>query len=199
MPTRFFGMMIFLGFALAATAEPPPSLELVQGARAQIGVTVLYDPAYRKLDYPGGDIPLDRGVCTDVVVRALRAVDHDLQQLVHRDMRRAFKSYPQNWGLKRPDKNIDHRRVPNLRAYFRRQGKSLPVSDDPADYNAGDFVTWLVNGNLPHIGIVSTKRVDGRPWIIHNIGAGAREEDILWEYPITGHYRYFPPTPKEKP
>jgi uncharacterized protein YijF (DUF1287 family) len=175
--------------------ESAPALKLVAAARAQIGVTLSYNPAYIRLAYPGGDLPADRGVCTDVIVRAYRsALNLDLQRLVHEDMKSAFAAYPPQWGLTRPDPNIDHRRVPNLQAFLRRNGLSLPVTDNPADYRPGDLVTQMLPGNLPHIAVVSDRRSpDGaRPLVIHNIGAGAREEDRLFEFPITGHYRFAP-------
>lgn len=168
-------------------------------ARQQIGVTTEYDPAYVSLAYPGGDVPQDRGVCTDVVIRAMRRLNFDLQKEVHEDMKKNFSAYPsrKNWGLKRTDKNIDHRRVPNLRTFFTRKGWSVPVSKKPADYLPGDLVTCTVAGSLPHIMIVSDrKNQDGVPLIIHNIGAGAQEEDDLFTFPITGHYR--PNLPKAK-
>jgi uncharacterized protein YijF (DUF1287 family) len=164
-------------------------LALVAAARSQVGVTLIYDSGYQKLAYPLGDVPIERGVCTDVVIRAFRGQGIDLQALVHEDMKRNFKAYPQSWGLKRPDTNIDHRRVPNLAAYFTRRGMAL----EPNDYRAGDIVTWMLPGNLPHIGIVSDRiAASGRPLMIHNIGAGAAEEDMLTAYPITGHFRWFP-------
>jgi len=172
----------------ASTAAPSPPL--VEAARRQIGVTLVYDPAYVVLPYPGGDVPQERGVCTDVLIRALRTQGVDLQQRVHEDMRANFAAYPQKWGLRGPDRNIDHRRVPNLQTYFARQGWSLTPSRDPAEYRAGDVVTWMLPRNLPHIGIVSDRKTrGGTPLIIHNIGRGTREDDILFEYPITGHYR----------
>jgi len=175
---------------LAKPAQADPALDLVAAARDQVGRTTLYDPAYRRLVYPLGDLPIERGVCTDVVIRALRGLGIDLQQRVHEDMQRNFRAYPQTWGLARPDTNIDHRRVPNLATYFKRQGMALA----PGDYRAGDIVTWMLPGNLPHIGIVSDRAdpASGRPLIIHNIGAGAQEEDMLTAYPITGHFRWFP-------
>ena len=179
--------LIFLPLAL--TAAPPR--EFLDAARKQIGVTVQYDPAYTVVTYPGGDVPVERGVCTDVVIRAMRGVGIDLQREVHEDMKRAFSAYPQMWGLRRPDPNIDHRRVPNLMRLFERRGKKLPVSDQAIDYRAGDFVTCLVPPNLPHIMIVSDKKTeDGRPLVIHNIGGGAEETDTLFTYPLTGHYRW---------
>lgn len=175
-----------------ATQPPTPrGIALVNAARKQIGVTVSYDPAYTRIAYPGGDVPESRGVCTDVVIRALRTQHIDLQQRVHEDMRAHFATYPQKWGLRGPDRNIDHRRVPNLQTWFARQGWSLAVTDRAADYRAGDLVTWMLPGNLPHIGIVSDRKtaLRGVPLIVHNIGRGTREEDILFDHKITGHYR----------
>lgn len=178
-----------------ATARPAPHPRVV-AARRQIGVTRVYDPAYVVLPYPGGDVAQDRGVCTDVVIRALRAEGLDLQKTVHEDMRAHFGLYPKKWGLRRPDRNIDHRRVPNLQTWFARQGWSLTPAQSANAYRPGDLVTWMLPGNLPHIGIVSD-RTSWRdvPLIIHNIGSGAREEDILFAYPITGHYRPGKPAP----
>ncbi len=151
-----------------------------------------YDGSYRAIAYPMGDVPDNIGVCTDVVVRSYRKVGIDLQQRVHEDMKENFSLYPKIWGLTRPDANIDHRRVPNLQTFFERKGTSLPVSRDVKNYKAGDLVTWMLPGNLPHIGIVSDRKVRGtaRPMILHNIGRGPKEDDILFQYPITGHYRY---------
>ena len=165
---------------------------LVAAARAQVGKTVRYDPAYVRLGYPGGDVPLDRGVCADVVIRALRSVGVDLQVAVHEDLAAHFGAYPKRWGLDAPDPNIDHRRVPNLETFFRRRGLELPATRDARDYLPGDFVTWRLPGNLPHIGIVSDRRTsDGaRPLVLHNVGAGAREEDRLFAWPLAGHYRW---------
>ena len=153
---------------------------------------IRYDGSYRRIDYPGGDVPQAVGVCTDLVIRAYRSLGVDLQQRVHEDMLGHFAAYPQIWGLQAPDSNIDHRRVPNLQTYFGRQGLELPMSSDPVDYRTGDLVTWIVGRNLPHIGIVVDRRSpDGqRPMIVHNIGAGPELEDILFAYPMTGHYRY---------
>jgi uncharacterized protein YijF (DUF1287 family) len=169
-------------------AEPS---RLTEAARDQVGVTVIYDPAYVRLDFPGGDIARDRGVCTDVVIRALRdAWGIDLQLAVNRDMKANFGAYPKLWGLTSTDRNIDHRRVPNLQTLFARIGAELPLSDGPTPYLPGDIVTWRLPGNLAHIGIVSDRRTAaGTPLILHNIGRGAREEDILFAYPMTGHYR----------
>lgn len=162
------------------------ALQLVADARSQIGQTLYYDPAYSALRYPMGDVPLVKGVCTDVVIRALRRQGMDLQQGIHEDMRANFKRYPQKWGLKAPDSNIDHRRVPNIQAYLQRQGYA--VQDQR--YAPGDIVTWDLGRGLAHIGIVSDRKAFSRtPLIIHNIGQGAREENILHQYAITGHYR----------
>jgi len=165
---------------------------LVAAAMAQTGRPVTYDGSYRRIGYPNGDVPAHIGVCTDVVIRAYRAVGIDLQQRVHEDMKAAFAAYPKTWGLTRPDSNIDHRRVPNLQTYFHRRGAEVPVSRRGADYRAGDLVTWVLPGNLPHIGIVTDRRSgDGeRPLIAHNIGRGPEVEDMLFAFPITGHYRY---------
>ena len=160
-------------------------------AKKQIGVTISYDPTYRKLDFPRGDVPQETGVCTDVVVRAYRLQNIDLQQLLNVDMKSNFSAYPKTWGLKSTDKNIDHRRVPNIETYFELHGQSLSMTDE-SSFKAGDIVSWrLPNSNLPHIGIVSDKSAsDGTPLIIHNIGRGTQEENILFAYPIYGHYRY---------
>lgn len=181
-------LSLLSGPALAAASEPS---RLTEAAREQVGVTVTYDPAYVALEFPGGDLPRDRGVCTDVVIRALRdGWGIDLQLAVNRDMKAEFAAYPALWGLSRPDRNIDHRRVPNLQVLLARVGAELPLEDAPTAWRPGDIVTWTLPGGLPHIGIVSDRRTaDGTPLILHNIGAGAREEDILFAYPITGHYR----------
>lgn len=166
---------------------------LVSGARDQVGVTLGYDPAYRRIAYPGGDVPAATGVCTDVVIRALRLQGLDLQKAVHEDMAANFSAYPRQWGLKRPDRNIDHRRVPNLMTWFRRQGMALALSRDTGEYRPGDIVTWDLGRGQTHIGIVSDRlSATGEPLILHNIGAGTREEAILWRFPIIGHYRFAP-------
>ncbi len=168
-----------------------PSPPLVAAARAQIGVVRRYDPAYVRLDYPGGDVAADRGVCTDVVIRALRTQGLDLQRAVHEDMRANFERYPRAWGARATDRSIDHRRVPNLRRWFERQGWSLPVSPSPQDYRPGDLVTWDLGRGQTHIGIVSDRRSGDRrrPLILHNIARGTQEEDVLFAYAITGRYR----------
>ena len=191
--------MRWLAFALiflltsSADADSNASSALVTAARAQVGVTLFYDPSYQQISYPMGDVPIERGVCSDVVIRAFRTLGLDLQQELHRDMKRHFAAYPKNWGLARPDRNIDHRRVPNLAIWFKRQGYAHPVSEDAAAYRPGDIVTWVLGGGQPHIGIVSDRRSEdgARPLVIHNIGWGAREDDALFEYRITGHFRAF--------
>jgi hypothetical protein len=167
--------------------------KIVEAARKQIGVTVNYDPAYVSLDYPDGDVPRESGVCTDVVIRALRdGLAKDLQKLVHEDMKANFAKYPKIWDLKRPDKNIDHRRVPNLMKFFERKHTSLGVTEkkEPAKFQPGDLVTCIVPPHLPHIMIVSDRKsAEGIPLVIHNIGGGTREEDRLSDFKLTGHFR----------
>lgn len=182
---------VILGWLLAFEASALQPEALVLAAREQVGVTLSYDPAYRRLSYPGGDVPLSTGVCTDVLIRALRQQGLDLQEAVHRDMRAHFNLYPKNWGLSRPDSNIDHRRVPNLMTWFKRQGWALPLSRDAAAYRPGDIVTWDLGRGLTHIGIVSDRRAGSKvPLVLHNIGRGTQEEDILFGFEITGHYRF---------
>ena len=153
---------------------------------------VVYDPGYFSIDYPNGDVPSNKGVCTDVVIRAYRKVGIDLQKEVHEDMKSNFNAYPNLWGLKSTDKNIDHRRVPNLMTYFERHGESLVTSSKPQDYNPGDIVCWNLGGAITHIGIViNQKSADGvRYKVVHNIGAGQVAEDMLLDYKIIGHYRF---------
>lgn len=169
---------------------------LITAARAQIGVTLAYDPAYTRIPFPNGDVARNRGVCTDVVIRAYRdAHGYDLQTQVNQDMKANFSSYPRNWGLSRPDSNIDHRRVPNLQVFLARKGTKLPISKNPRDYRPGDIITQMLPGNLPHILIISDRlAADGiTPLVINNIGRGTREEDALFLFPLTGHYRLEPP------
>lgn len=169
---------------------------LVEAAIGRTLHSVRYDGSYVRIAYPGGDVAPDRGVCTDVVIRSYRAIGTDLQRLVHEDMAANFGAYPSRriWGLEGPDSNIDHRRVPNLRTFFGRKGTELPVTGNPSDYSAGDLVTWVLPGNLPHIGIVTDRKAPGSPapLVVHNIGRGPRLEDMLFDYEITGHYRYEP-------
>lgn len=198
---RRFAQLFALAVVFQLTTAPPavaeesPGAKVLSAARKQIGVTVVYDPAYVALTYPGGDVPRERGVCTDVLIRALRdGLAVDLQKLVHEDMRAHFASYPKIWGLTRTDRNIDHRRVPNLRTFLKRRGCELPLpgkSPDPAAFQPGDIVTCTVPPNLPHVMIVSDRKgPTGLPLMVHNIGAGTKEEDVLGTYPITGHYRW---------
>ncbi len=188
---------------LFSACVPPPLLadkpaqmaatgaNLVTAARRQVGRTLTYDPAYVVLKYPMGDVPEESGVCADVIIRTLRACGVDLQQAVHEDMKANFSAYPKTWGLKRTDRNIDHRRVLNLAVFLKRRGTSLLVTEEAADYRPGDLVTCTVAGKLPHIMIVSDRRNgEGVPLIVHNIGQGAREEDRLFEFPLNGHFRW---------
>ena len=187
--------LVTAALALLTAAQDGRSTtqQLVAAAVAQTHARVVYDGSYRRIAYPGGDVPDTIGVCTDVVIRAYRKVDVDLQVKVHEDMARSFKSYPRQWGMAAPDANIDHRRVPNLQTFFRRAGAEVPVSRDAAAYAPGDLVTWMLPGNLPHIGIVSgEKSASGTPLVVHNIGRGPEIEDALFKFPITGHYKYWP-------
>ena len=197
MPKNIF---LFTGLLLAIVCAPVMADAfhktdlLVNAAIKQTKDEITYNGAYFKIAYPMGDIPAEYGVCTDVVIRAYRKLGIDLQQLVHEDMRGNFSLYPakSNWGQTKTDSNIDHRRVPNLQIFFTRHGKKLAASTKPEDYQPGDLVTWTLPGNLPHIGVVTNKlSADGvRPLIVHNIGAGPKLEDMLFDYPISGHYRY---------
>jgi uncharacterized protein YijF (DUF1287 family) len=175
-------------------ANAPAQLkQMLDEAIAQAGVTTSYDPAYVALEYPGGDVSETTGVCSDVVVRAFRKAGIDLQKEIHEDMTAARSDYPTKWGAINPDSNIDHRRVLNLMAYFRRHGKSLPLSYDAADYQPGDIVAWDLTSGIDHIGIVTNMLSDSedRYLVVHNIGAGTRVEDVLFDWTIKGHYRFF--------
>lgn len=182
--------IILSQIALAATFEE----RLVNAALKRTQSTVRYDGSYHSIDYPNGDVPANIGVCTDVIIRTYRSLEIDLQQLVHEDMRMNFSEYPseRNWGLSKTDKNIDHRRVPNLQVFFARHGQQLKVSKQPSDYKAGDLVTWMLGGSLPHIGIVTDQISEATQWpkIVHNIGSGPKLEDMLFDFEITGHYRF---------
>ena len=152
---------------------------------------VEYDPSYYVIDYPNGDVPANKGVCTDVVIRAYRKLGIDLQKEVYEDMKTHFEEYPKIWGLSKPDKNIDHRRVPNLMTFFKRHGKTLKITQNPEDYKPGDIVCWDLGNGITHIGIVSRKKANnGTPLIIHNIGNGQVQENMLFDYKIIGHFRY---------
>ena len=181
----FFILIMSLVINMQALAVK--SQQIVLDARQQIGQTLYYDPAYTTLKYPMGDVPMIKGVCTDVIIRALRLQGVDLQKLIHEDMKKNFAVYPKKWGLKSTDRNIDHRRVPNIMTYFNRQG--YEVKDK--NYKAGDIVTWDLGKGLVHIGIISNQKslVNSTPLVIHNIGSGTQENNILFEYKITGHYR----------
>lgn len=183
--------------ALSTSARDAFTKRLVDAAIERTHHVVRYDPSYVRIAYPGGDVPADTGVCTDEIIRAYRAVGVDLQKEVHEDMTSNFPAYPRSWRwlLARPDSNIDHRRVPNLMVFFGRKGQSLPLSHRVEDYAPGDIVTWDLGGGVPHIGIlVDRKSPDSRRYlIVHNIGQGPRMEDVLFNWKITGHYRYFGP------
>lgn len=186
--------LLGIAVSLPATVATGQSQPLNQGSRLaaaasqQVGVTKLYDPSYRKISFPGGDVPIDRGVCSDVVIRAFRAIEVDLQFTVYEDMRRHFRRYPQLWKLRRPDPNIDHRRVPNLMVFFEREGKSLALT---APYEPGDVVAWRLPNGLHHIGVVAQARASaGHHLMVHNIGAGTQLEDVLHSYKKIGHYRW---------
>jgi uncharacterized protein YijF (DUF1287 family) len=189
----FVFLFLFLSGFTTFWAEQPLGERIAYAAQSQIGVTIFYDGAYQRLDYPGGDVPMETGVCTDVVIRALRTVGMDLQKLVHVDMKKNFKHYPQNWGLKKPDKNIDHRRVPNLMKWFERHGWEVKSSNQKfKNFRTGDLVTWKLPGGLWHIGVVSSRRslLNGNKLIVHNFGDGVVFEDVLNLFPKVGHYRY---------
>jgi uncharacterized protein YijF (DUF1287 family) len=189
-------MKILLGFLLVVTsfsfAQSDAGLRLSNAALELTNDEVVYDPSYFSIDYPNGDVPSGKGVCTDVVIRAYRKLGTDLQQKVHEDMKANFSSYPQKWRLTKPDRNIDHRRVPNLMTFFARHGQELPITQQANDYLPGDIVCWNLGGSITHIGIVVNKKsADGRRFlIVHNIGGGQVMEDVLFAYKIIGHYRY---------
>ena len=194
MRKALFLLLLSFCIQVVAVAQQDFYGRLADSALTLTHQQVQYDPAYFKISYPNGDVPADKGVCTDVVIRAYRKLGIDLQKEVHLDMKANFSLYPQKWGLKSPDPNIDHRRVPNLMTFFRRKGTSLPISDKAADYRPGDIVCWNLGGGVTHIGIVSKKSTsDGkRHLIIHNIGNGQELEDCLFSFKIIGHYRYQP-------
>jgi len=189
---------LVLAALLGASETSADNPDLVRAARQQIGVTVIYDGSYQQIDYPGGDVDSERGVCTDVIVRALRSARGlDLQKLVHEDMSVHFKSYPAKtrWGAREPDANIDHRRVPNLMVFFQRKGETLPITKRATDYAPGDLVTWDLGRGVPHIGIVVDQKASwsDQYMVVHNIGEGPKMEDVLFAWKITGHFRYFGP------
>jgi len=188
----FAAVLCFPPVVIAQKDQTSLLASLVDAAVDRTNYSVSYNGSYFVIDYPGGDVPSDIGVCTDVIIRSYRALGVDLQELVHLDMKNSFNDYPKDWGLSHPDSNIDHRRVPNLQTYFFRHGEVLPVTYQAWDYQPGDLVTWMLPGNLPHIGIVVDRvAANGtRPLIVHNVGQGPKLEDALFSYEITGHYRY---------
>ena len=185
------GILLMSAFAHAQSTF---TKRLSDAAIKLTGDKVIYDPSYFSIPYPNGDIPADRGVCTDVIIRAYRKLGIDLQKEVHEDMAKNFKVYPKKWGMKTTDKNIDHRRVPNLMTFFSRYGHSLPITTLAADYKPGDIVSWDLGKGVTHIGIViDQKSADGlRNLIVHNIGLGQEISDCLFKYTIIGHHRYAP-------
>ena len=170
--------------------------DIVQAALERTQQSVRYDGRYLSIPYPNGDVPAAIGVCTDVIIRSYRAIGTDLQKLVHEDMAANFSQYPSKriWGMNSTDKNIDHRRVPNLQVFFSRHGEKLAVSNSASDYKPGDIVTWMLPGNLPHVGLITNNvsSISNNPLVVHNIGAGPKLDDMLFSYKITGHYRYVP-------
>jgi len=199
----FYFILIFLAFLTYGQKEEQTDLsskpnsfqeKLSNAAISIIDESIIYTPNYVSIKYPNGDVPVKTGVCTDVVIRTYRKLGIDLQKEVHEDLKANFSLYPnlKKWGLKKPDTNIDHRRVPNLEVFFTRKGKKLEVSDNPNDYKTGEIVTWMINGKLPHIGIVTHKKsADGkRPLLVHNVGGGQVLEDCLFSYEIVGHFKY---------
>jgi uncharacterized protein len=184
--------LFFVLLSVAANGQNNFYERLADSALSLAKQKVQYDPAYFTIGYPNGDIPANKGVCTDVIIRAYRKMGIDLQKEVHEDMELNFSRYPKKWGLKVPDKNIDHRRVLNLMTFFTRHGTVKKLSTDPKDYEPGEIVCWDLGGGITHIGLVVMKKsTDGQRYlIIHNIGAGQVVEDCLFRFKITGHYRY---------
>jgi len=185
-------IILLLGFKLCFTQTAVEQIDLSECALELTKKNVTYDPSYFSIDYPNGDVPSDKGVCTDVVIRAYRKIGIDLQKEVHEDMKANFNAYPKIWGLKSTDKNIDHRRVPNLMTFFKRKGAEKSISEESIDYKPRDIVCWNLGGAITHIGIVVEKKArDGkRNLIVHNIGGGQVLEDCLFDFKIIGHYRY---------
>lgn len=189
--------------AVALAVHQQFTQRLVTAAIERTHHSVRYASNYVRIPYPNGDVPPDTGVCTDEIIRIYRAVGVDLQREVHEDIARNFSAYPnqKRWGLSHPDSNIDHRRVPNLMVFFERKGETLPITTRAADYAPGDLVTWDLGGGVPHIGIVVDQkaRLVDRYMVVHNIGVGPKMEDVLFDWKITGHYRYFGPDTLPKP
>lgn len=192
MKIYFLTVLFFILSLIQVSGQTTFSKNLAAAALELTKKDVIYDPSYFSISYPNGDVPSNKGVCTDVIIRGYRALGIDLQKEVHEDMKVAFEKYPKNWGLTRTDRNIDHRRVPNLMTFFERHGTSIIISLNPNDYLPGDVVSWRLEGGLYHIGfVVDKKSKDGkRPMIVHNIGSGQVLEDVLFRYRIIGHYRY---------
>ncbi|MCK5662777.1 MAG: DUF1287 domain-containing protein [Thiotrichaceae bacterium] len=190
---KFVALLLFISSTLSASEF---NKDIISSLIERTTYTVRYDGSYLSIAYPNGDVPENIGVCTDVIIRAYRKLGIDLQVLVHEDMKSHFSLYPSKriWGLNSTDKNIDHRRVPNLQVFFKRYGQNLKISSNKVDYSAGDIVTWMLPGNLPHIGMVidRTQPGTGNPMIVHNIGRGPKAEDMIFDYKITGHYRFVP-------
>ena len=185
-------LVVFATFNQLSFAQSATALKLSDAAIAITKNKVVYDPAYFRIAYPNGDVPADKGVCTDVVIRAYRKLGTDLQKEVQEDMKANFKLYPKNWGMKTTDRNIDHRRVYNLMVFFKRKGTVKPMTKNAEDYKPGDIVCWNLSGGMSHIGLVINKKsADGKRYlIVHNIGAGQVLEDVLFAWKIIGHYTY---------
>jgi uncharacterized protein len=185
-------LVFFIAIGIQTNAQDLFGIKLSKAAKELTLQNVQYNATYYSIPYPMGDVPVNKGVCADVIIRAYRKLGIDLQVLVHEDMRQHFSTYPKNWGLKTTDKNIDHRRVPNLKHFFARYGTTLPITIKEQDYLPGDIVCWLINKKLPHIGIVINQQASNskRNLVVHNVGSGQVTEDVLFSYTITGHYRY---------
>jgi hypothetical protein len=194
---HLLSLLLFLAFVLGSPAQDQSHQEfvrrLVSAAVERSHYSVRYVSDYVRIAYPGGDVPSDTGVCTDEVIRTYRAVGIDLQKEVHEDMVRNFSAYPHKWQS-HPDSNIDHRRVPNLMTFFSRKGTTLPPSHFSRDYTPGDIVAWDLGGGITHIGIVVNRRGQGEQFmVLHNIGQGPQIVDVLFDWRIIGHYRYYGP------
>jgi uncharacterized protein YijF (DUF1287 family) len=188
---RFTQLALLLVFTCSAQKTDSFGESLSKAALELTKQHVTYDSAYTAIAYPNGDVPAGKGVCTDVIIRAYRQLGIDLQQLVHEDMVQNFSLYPKQWGLKAPDKNIDHRRVPNLMTFFSRKGQTKAITQNAIDYQPGDIVTWDLGGGMTHVGIVINKKASSNCYlIVHNIGGGQVIADCLFKFKIIGHYRY---------
>lgn len=192
MTKKFIYLLFYVSTFSTISAQPNFYQKLADSALTLTKDVVVYDGSYFQIKYPNGDVPANKGVCTDVVIRAYRKLDIDLQQEVHEDMKVNFAKYPKLWRLSKTDSNIDHRRVPNLMTFFERKGIRMQITNSAKNYLPGDIVCWNLDGGLTHIAIVSKKRsADGkRNLIIHNIGAGQVVQDCLFKFKIIGHYRY---------